>query len=206
MVRQISRHSLGVIVMGVLVLSMVGCGTPSSTTAKDLEILEGKDVDLSNYQTLTLVDFVADPAGTWGKGVDKSECVKFGRDVAMRLENDYGPLFSRVRVDEPPLGQADELILTGKITEYNPGSKFGRMMLIGVGAAGFKGEVYLENGATRERLLAAKIDKVWAWGGILGGSKGIEEMVIESAASAAITIAHRKGWTKESQETQEKDE
>ena len=43
-------------------------------------------------------------------------------------------------------------------------------------------------------LLTAPFDKLWAWGGILGASKGMDDMVAETSASVASTVAHAKGW------------
>jgi hypothetical protein len=43
-------------------------------------------------------------------------------------------------------------------------------------------------------LLNAPFDKLWAWGGIIGASKGMDDMVAETSASVAATVAHAKGW------------
>jgi hypothetical protein len=40
----------------------------------------------------------------------------------------------------------------------------------------------------------APIDKLWAWGHGIGAAKGMEEMIEESAASAANLVARAKGW------------
>jgi hypothetical protein len=67
-------------------------------------------------------------------------------------------------------------------------------MLIGTGVAIFDADLILRDGATQQDLLRAPMSKLWAWGGLLGASKGIEDMTEESAASAAKTVAVHKGW------------
>ncbi len=83
-----------------------------------------------------------------------------------------------------PLKTGNELIVTGTIRSYEPGSRFGRAMLIGLGAASFNGDLILKDGTTDTILLSAPFDKLWAWGGILGASKGIEDMVSESCCGS----------------------
>ena len=46
--------------------------------------------------------------------------------------------------------------------------------------------------ASGKVLLNAPFDKLWAWGGVLGASKAIKDMVAET--SVAATVAHAKGW------------
>ena len=86
------------------------------------------------------------------------------------------------------------MIVTGTIRKYRRGSKFARAMLIGLGSASFEGEVSLKDGADGRVLYTAPFDKLWAWGGIAGMSKGIEDMVAETEAMVAATIARAKGW------------
>ena len=87
------------------------------------------------------------------------------------------------------------MIVTGTIKTYRPGSRFARYMLIGLGSAGFEGDLILKNGADNSVVLTAPFDKLWAWGGVLGASKGIEDLMAETAAAIASTVAHAKGWT-----------
>lgn len=168
-----------------------GCASQNSLKAPLLSVTNGKNADLSAYQTATFVTFELAPKN--GKPIDNTVAVDFTNQISDRVEHDFVSLFHEVRRGKP-LGRSDELVITGKITEYNPGDRGARMMLIGLGAAGFKGQLVMKDGATGDLLSEAKIDKVWAWGGIMGASKGIEEMVPEAAASAARTIATLKGW------------
>jgi hypothetical protein len=170
-----------------------GCATSnpdtSSTRAKPLKPENAVGVDLSKYQIVTVLPFQ-----TTGSDVDASVGVKFASAVAIRLQSDFGPVFREVRKEVPPLGTNDELIMTGTIRDYRPGDRFARAMLIGLGAAKFKGDLILKDGADNQVLFTAPFDKLWAWGGALGASKGIEEMVAETEASIAATVARAKGW------------
>ena len=166
-----------------------GCSTTSSTRSNVLKPTTGAGVDLSKYQTATVLPF--EPVT--GKKIDASIGAKFSDGVVTRLQSDFGPIFKEVR-KAPSLGKADELIVTGTIRAYRPGSRFGRAMLIGVGSASFEGDLVLKDGADNRVLYSAPFDKLWAWGGILGMSKSIEDMVSESEAAVAGTVAQAKGW------------
>ena len=167
----------------------VGCATTSSTGATALKPTIGANVDLSRYQVASVIPF--DTAS--GQKIDPSIGVKFSEDVATRLQSDFGPLFREVR-KAPPTGKADELIVTGTIKTYDPGSRTARLILIGLGAAILKGELILKDAVDNRVLYSAPFDKLWAWGGAMGASKGIEDMMIESSAAVANTIARAKGW------------
>lgn len=173
----------------VLIAAATGCSTTSSTKANVLKTSVDAGVDLSGYQIATVMPF--EPAAD--KEIDASVGIKFADGVLVRLQGDFGPIFGEVRKG-PPLNRADELIVTGTIRAYKPGSRFGRAMLIGVGAASFKGDLVLKDAVDGRVLLTAPFDKLWAWGGILGATKGIEDMVAESEAAVATTIAQARGW------------
>lgn len=166
-----------------------GCASSNVHNAKPLSITKGENVSLEKYNIVTFVPF--EVAANAKKPIDKIKAVEFTEKIANRIEYNYPSLFQEIRKGEP-LGQTDEVIITGTITEYEAGNKFGRAMLIGVGAAGFKGNMIAKDASTDELLFEAKIDKLWAWGGWAGASKGIEEMVDEAAASAAKTIVVKK--------------
>jgi hypothetical protein len=67
-------------------------------------------------------------------------------------------------------------------------------MLIGLGAANFDGRIIISDANSDEALLKAPISKFWAWGGLLGMSKDMDDMIEEAAASTAKTIALKAGW------------
>jgi hypothetical protein len=167
----------------------VGCTSTSSTQASALKTT-GAKVDLSSYQTATVIPFTQ--AST--RPADQNAGSRFAMDIAARLKSDFGPLFTEVQMKDQPTGAPNELIVAGNIRSYKPGSRFGRAMLIGVTPAVFKADLILKDGASGKELLTAPIDKLWAWGGLMGAGKGIEEMLAESAAAAARTVAEGKGW------------
>lgn len=177
----------------LLVCIFTGCATndpsKSSVHADPLQTKGSTVADLTKYQIATVVPFSVPQ----DKDIDPSLGAKFAGDVAIRLQYDFGTLFQEVRQGSP-LHQTNELVVGGMITTYKPGDKFARAMLIGLGAASFKGKLELKDGQSSQILLDAPFDKLWAWGGILGASKGIDDMQSETAASVAGTIARAKGW------------
>ncbi len=181
----------------ILAVMGTGCASSTSTKATALKPEVGASVDLSKYQTATVLPFTSDA------NIDPNIGEKFADEVARRLQYDFGPIFKEVRKG-PQLGKEDELIVTGVIREYKPGDPFARAMMAGVGAAHFKGDLILKDGADNRVLLSAPISKLWAWGGIMGASKGIKEMVTESEAAVASTIAQAKGWKPPSKESKTK--
>ncbi|MGH8029543.1 MAG: DUF4410 domain-containing protein [Arenimonas sp.] len=94
---------------------------------------------------------------------------------------------------DAPRNVAGECMLGGEITKYRKGSKVARFIIMGLGSASLEGKVTVTDGAGAT-LLEAPFDKLWAWGGIAGASKGIEDMGEEVGASIANTVAKEKGW------------
>jgi hypothetical protein len=167
-----------------------GCGTTHAARAKPLKAVYGAETDLTQYRVATLSALEA-------TGVDAAPFdpgVYFTQRLAQRLRSDFGMLFDQVRVEAPALNAPDELLIGGKITKYKPGSRAGRFLGPGITPASFEAELVLRDGASGQPILIAPIDKLWAWGGGIGAAKGIEEMIDESAAAAANTIARAKGW------------
>jgi hypothetical protein len=171
---------------------MTGCSTTnpaiSSTRAEPLHLEKGKLPDLKEFTVVTVKPFDTNKA----KDTEPSVGVKFAEEIARRLKYDFGPLFVEVNMGNPS-GATNELIVTGEITKYAPGDKAMRGILIGLGAASFNGDLCLKNSDTQ--LIQVPFDKLWAWGGTLGMSKGIEDMEAETAASIVNTVARQKGWT-----------
>jgi hypothetical protein len=170
-------------------LFCTGCTTTQSVKATPLKAVYGADVDLSRYDVATVQRFEF-PQHT----LDQRDAgMILTQRIAQRLQNDFGPLFQQVRTGDPLRGP-NEVIITGRVTEYEPGSKVGRLFGPGITPAKLKAELVLKDGATGNPILIAPIDKLWAWGHSVGAAKGIEDMVEESTAAAANTIARAKGW------------
>lgn len=171
---------------------MAGCTTSnpakSSAQAAPLKVKADTLPNLTKYSLATVKPFDTSKS----KNTDRSVGVEFAEAIARRLKHDFGTLFDQVNVGDPT-GTAQELIITGDITKYAPGDKFLRGMLIGLGAARFNGNLCLRD--ADQQLLFVPFEKLWAWGGVLGMSKGIEDMESETAASIANTVARQKGWS-----------
>ena len=97
---------------------------------------------------------------------------------------------------KPPTDASDLLVVEGTITEYREGSKFARFMLIGLGSSKFASDVVFRDGQTGHELARAKVDLLWAMGGIVGAMTGIEDLVKKAGAQVADAIAEKKGVTK----------
>ena len=172
------------------VLAASGCTTTSSTKAKTLKGATGSATSLAECEHITVASFSM-PAK---RSKDANVGVQFAQGLRARLGADFGPLFKSVESGEQPRGLDHECLVRGEITKYKPGSRAARFILIGLGAASLEGSVTVTDAKSSAELLRAPFDKLWAWGGIAGASKGINDMVDETAASAAATIAHGKGW------------
>jgi hypothetical protein len=174
---------------GILVV-LTGCASPNSRKAKPLQTTVAPGVDFKAYRTATMVPFSLSDTNH----ADLSVGAKLSQDIGDRLKYDFGDLFAEVR-HGTPLGKPDEVIISGKVTKYKPGSKTARFMLAGLGAASLEGELVIKQGDNEQVVMTAPFDKLWAWGGGAGASKGIEEMLTEVAAASAKTIAQARGVT-----------
>lgn len=163
-----------------------GCASVATTqNTSALRVGPQTVVASSQYTTITIMPF------TLGTNVTKAD-PRFGEnfagDIVGRLRTDYEGLFQEVRWNKSNR-VPNEAILEGTIRTYKPGSAEARSFLIGLGASSFEGEVVLRDAQDGRVLLAAPFDKLWAWGGALGGSKSIENMQAETAVAITKTIA-----------------
>jgi len=170
-------------------LAASGCTTTDSTRAKSLKTGGAPATAMSDCQHVTISRF-AMPA----RAKDGSVGAEFANGIQARLASDFGPLFESVEIGEQARGLPHECLVRGVITKYKPGSRVARAILIGLGAASLEGNVTVTDAASGGVLLTAPFDKLWAWGGIVGASKGMKDMVAETSASVAATVAHAKGW------------
>lgn len=179
--------TIGILAAAVAVTS--GCASTSSTRAKPLEVY-GNAQSIADCRNLTVLPFSVPPRSK----ADVSTGVAFSAEIATRLKSDFGPLFESVETADAGRGVEGECLLRGDITKYKPGSKVARFILIGLGAASLEGTIQVADGPSNKALFTAPFDKLWAWGGIAGASKGIDDMMKETAAAIANTVAQEKGW------------
>jgi hypothetical protein len=181
-------HVCSAILLGTL---LTGCQTTprekSSRNAAPLQLDKATLLDLKNFDVVTVTPFDTSKA----KNTDPSVGAQFADEIANRLKYDFGQTFKQVTMGNPT-GATNELVVTGEITTYAPGDRALRGIMIGLGTASFKGNLCLKSNETQ--LIQVPFDKLWAWGGMMGMSKGIEDMETETAASIANTVARQKGW------------
>ena len=101
------RIQCGLLLLAMAVLA-AGCASTSSTRAEALAPTTKVETDMTPYTIATVVAFAIAPDAD----IDASVGARFAQDVATRLRHDFGALFREVR-SAPPLGQDDELIVTG---------------------------------------------------------------------------------------------
>ncbi len=181
-------RSFAAVVIAVMLTS--GCATTKSTRAEPLKST-GDITDVKGCNALTVTPFPTptDSAATTDTGR------AFANDIAARLRGDFGSLFESVEVADAARGVDAECVLGGAITKYMPGNRAVRLATVpGVGSVHFEGNITLVDAASGRELLAAPFDKLWAFSGVIGASKGIANLEKETAAAAAATIARAKGW------------
>lgn len=175
--------------VAIIVLS-AGCATSQSTKAKPLAAVQGSGVNLSRYHRAVIQPFEF-PQRTLE---ERNAGQVIANSLERRLESDFGQLFREVRQGEPT-GAADEVIVTGRIDKYRPGSRVGRVFIPWASRAELEGELILKDSVTGEQLMVAPFDKLWGFAGGVGAAKDIDDMLEESAAAAANTIARARGWS-----------
>ena len=117
----------------------------------------------------------------------------FADNLEQRLKNDFGQLFDHVRQGQPT-GSTNELIVTGRISQFKPGSRAARLFIPWGPRAELEGDLILKDAVTGSEVLTAPFEKLWGWAGATGALKGMDNMIEETAAAAANTIARARGW------------
>ena len=136
------------------------------------------------------------------------------RTVAITVVNDAGPVcpeevpaaiqsaaIRQMRVKYPnvfaevakiPTGSENELLVEVHITKYKKGSRFARAMLIGLGASKIATTLIFLDSPTNRQLATGQLGLTWALGGIIGASKGIEDLVDDAGRKIANAIVEQK--------------
>ncbi len=170
------------------VLFMSGCAsTATYENVRTLPLDQVANTDLSNYTSVSVMAFEVSPDVT---KVDAQFGKAFAGHIAGRLRTDFPALFEEVRWDRRKQ-QPRELIVTGTISKYVPGSADLRFAMW-LGPSFFNGEVTLKDGGDGHILCTLSFNKLWAWGGMLGGGKTIDGMVNETAVAITKTIVQLK--------------
>jgi hypothetical protein len=175
--------------IAILTIFTTGCTTTKSTKADPLTASQGANANLRRYDRAVIQPF-ASPSSTAG---EQNAGQIFADSLERRLKNDFGQLFDQVRQGQPT-GSTNELVVTGRISEFRPGSRTARLFIPWGPRAELKGDLVLKDAATGDEVLTAPFDKLWGWAGATGALKGIDDMIEETAAAAANTIARARGW------------
>lgn len=182
---------IGMIAALALVLGASGCATTKSTRAEPLKTT-GDITDVKGCRAITVVPFEVTAEN---EKADAEVASAFAGDIAKRLRGDFGALFDSVEAADGARGVDGECLVGGAITRYDPGNRAVRLATVpGVGSVHFEGNIRVTDAASNRELLAAPFDKLWAFSGVIGASKGIQSLVNETAAAAAATVARARGW------------
>ena len=150
-------------------------------------------VDLAPFDTLFVEDFaITDP-----KAADRSNesLVQTAprRMPDMVVERLGTGVFVRVVRGTPLELQPGAVILRARVTQYKPGSKTARSVMIGLGSSQLEMVAELVDAASGKSLVQLPVDRSWAWGGALGGSLGITDMERSVATELALYLQQNRG-------------
>jgi hypothetical protein len=150
-------------------------------------------VDLKPFAILCIEDFVmADPEA----GSRKQDYLV--ESVPLRLAKfvvaDLGPgVFEEVRQSPACEAAPGVAVLRASIMKYKPGSETARAIIAGAGSAQLRVHVTLANGETGNALSQFDAKGLWAWGGQLGASRGIQDLEKNVAYEMASYLKYSKG-------------
>jgi hypothetical protein len=156
--------------------------------ASEKRISKWPRADLSDYSTLVIGDFeLTDPKADTRKKVGQVQSApeRLADLVAAALEDSPFDEVLRGPVEEAP---EDAVELRVQLTQYKPGSRTARFMIAGAGAAHLDFAGQLIDRDTGEVVGEFEDKHVWAWGGHMGESFGIEEMERNAAADIALYV------------------
>jgi len=91
-----------------------------------------------------------------------------------------------------PTGGEGEMLVEVHIVKYKKGSRFARAMLIGLGSSKLTTTLKFLDSVTKEQLATGQLNLTWAMGGIVGASKGIEDLVNDAGKKIANVIVEQK--------------
>lgn len=176
-------------------------GTPGpvgSQKRREEHVAEWPKVDLTRYTILFLEDFaMTDPkAGDRKKEHLVQTAPRRLPDLVAKSLGDG--VFQEVRRG-PAEAVADAVVLRAKLTQYKPGNETARFLIAGAGSAQLEMEAELLDAQTGERVSRLAADRTWAWGGVLGASRGIEEIEANLAYELALYLKRSKGGEKPAQ-------
>ncbi len=162
------KECMTVIAWLLSVPTLVALGGGCASTACKIGTTDSS-VDLTKYTRC----YVADAKSTDGVVVPLDVLNTTGDKIASELRGRKA--FDDV-LREPPPKDAPSVQVQTTYTSYRPGSRALRFLLIGLGTANLKMQVDLQDGQSGKLLATGTVHEFWGWGGIMGMSRGIEEM------------------------------
>ncbi len=149
--------------------------------------------DLAAYQVLVIEDFaMADPEAAERKKTYLVETAP--KRIPDQVVRELGSgVFAEVLRGAPAEPRPGALLLRARITQYKPGSETARLMVAGAGAAHLEMTSELVDADSGRTLAVLPADRTWAFGGMLGAARGIEEMERNVAYELALYLKKHKG-------------
>ena len=172
-------------------LGLVWLPVMSGCAATPLQVVKAEaGVDFKRYTTLTVKDF----QNGVGDALPPRILQDLPEAVVAHLNECYPKAFGKI--ERTAAGSPEELVIGGTITEYREGSRFARARLIGLGSAKFATDISFLDGQSGRDLTKAKVDLLWAMGGLVGASQGIDDLIEKAGRQIADAIAERRGAAK----------
>lgn len=138
---------------------------------------------ISAYSVVTVMPLRAGP----GVAVEPQLGAQMAEGIAQRLRSDFGQVFAQVRTGTP-MGQDNELVVLGEITECRTGQ----------GADGgpvrLQGQIGLQDAADTQDIANARFDTLRRTAGMPDQVRSFSELVSDTEAAIAFTVARAKGW------------
>ena len=146
----------------LLLVFATGCATtPLVLTPADPQ------ADLSVYKSL----FIKTTAQ--GALVSRTAQERIKDLVRTELMGCCAQRFAQIAIDGT---EPHDLVLNLKLTVYDEGNRFARLMLAGLGSMQIHAQVELLDGDSARVLTAGEAGKTFAWGGVYGAVTGIEDI------------------------------
>lgn len=164
----------------------------TNPSARADHVAEWPKVDLAAYPVLCVEPFVMeDPDAADRKPQYLVETAP-ARIANLTVEDLGESIFTEVR-QEPACAAPGAVTLRARIVEYRPGSETGRLMLAGVGNAHIELIVNLVDAASGNQLVELEAKGTWAWGGVVGASRGITDLEKNVAFEVASYLKLMRG-------------
>lgn len=169
------KQTIAIAVFLCLAIGGVTQPTFAGKKKRDKHVEQWPKVDLSDYSVMYVNEFeMTDPKAKQRK--KQVQVRGASKRLAQYIEQVVDSELFEVRRGQPEEPAPGVLILTGEITQYKPGSAFGRSMLAGVGSAHLDFTARLTDADTGKVITSFDSSRTWAWGGIYGMSKGVGDI------------------------------